>query len=277
MGQPCCDQLLTNIWHGKIQDIQSTGSKHARLLIGIGTFGLLAPMLVPFREDTRQPASNGMTRSIDSPEMLLRLKDYGINYSASDKSILTYIRHLKHFHESPMVKYAYNSISYLLFLLLFCYYLLFNFEMVTNDKPMIHWTEILVIIMVTIMLIEEIRQVSESHRGISPLHTTFFVVHLSRESIDRGQIVELLHKARFLQFYPSDIVRPLLRGSYPAFDQHRQRTDIFSCEDCSRLRSRDLVHSFVRLSRHRSEDGTETGDDPQNGNSSLPPVSSSHE
>ena len=93
--------------------------------------------------------------------MLLRLKDYGINYSACDigrsnarpKSILTYIRHLKHFHESPMVKYAYNSISYLLFLILFCYYLLFNFDMVT------------------IMLIEEIRQVSESHREASSLYT----------------------------------------------------------------------------------------------------------
>jgi hypothetical protein len=72
---------------------------------------------------------------------------------------LTYLRHLKHFHESLIVKYAYNTASYIVFLLLFSYYLLFNFEIPKNEIPSIHWTEILVIIMVTTMLIEEIRQV----------------------------------------------------------------------------------------------------------------------
>lgn len=75
------------------------------------------------------------------------------------KPYLTYFRHIKHFHESPVVKYSYNTVSYIIFLLLFSYYLLFDFNIPTNDNPTIHWTEILVIIIVTTMLIEEFRQV----------------------------------------------------------------------------------------------------------------------
>jgi hypothetical protein len=104
---------------------------------------------------------------------LTRLNDYGINYSDSyawrsstfSQPYLTYLRHVKHFHESPIVKYSYNASSYILFLLLFSYYLLFNFEIPMNETPSIHWTEILVIIIVTTMLIEEFRQVT-----ISPTH-----------------------------------------------------------------------------------------------------------
>lgn len=96
-----------------------------------------------------------------------RLNDFGINYSDNyewrssecAQPYFTYLRHLKQFHESPIVKYSYTAFSYILFLLLFSYYLLFNFEMPTDDIPSIHWTEILVIIIVTTMLIEEIRQV----------------------------------------------------------------------------------------------------------------------
>jgi hypothetical protein len=72
------------------------------------------------------------------------------------KPYLTYLRHLKHFHESPIVKYSYNSVSYIIFLLVFSYYLLFAYQI---PNASIHWTEILVIMFVTTMLIEEIRQV----------------------------------------------------------------------------------------------------------------------
>jgi len=81
--------------------------------------------------------------------------------SKCSKPYLTYFRHVKHFHESPIVKYSYNSASYIIFLLLFSYYLLFNFEIPKNQIPAIHWTEILVIIIVTTMFIEEIRQVKK--------------------------------------------------------------------------------------------------------------------
>jgi hypothetical protein len=98
---------------------------------------------------------------------MFRLNGNGINYSdgyvwKSNKYLkpyLTYLRYIKHFHESPIVKYSYNSVSYIVFLLLFSYYLLFAFEIPSLG---IHWTEIVVIMIVTTMLLEEIRQVKTS-------------------------------------------------------------------------------------------------------------------
>jgi hypothetical protein len=49
VGQPCCDQLLNNIWYDKMQPFHSNLSGRIRLLLSICTFGLLAPALVPFR------------------------------------------------------------------------------------------------------------------------------------------------------------------------------------------------------------------------------------
>jgi len=86
------------------------------------------------------------------------------------KPYLIYFLHVKHFHESPIVKFSYNSVSYILFLLLFSYYLLFNFQIPQNQIPSIHWTEILVIIIVTTMLIEEIRQVIHIYLYILKLY-----------------------------------------------------------------------------------------------------------
>lgn len=79
--------------------------------------------------------------------------------SSCTTRLLSYLRKLKHFHESPYVKFSYNAISYIFFLLLFSYYLLFDFRPPTDDVPSIHWTEILVIIIVSTMLFEDIRKV----------------------------------------------------------------------------------------------------------------------
>jgi hypothetical protein len=96
-----------------------------------------------------------------------RLNDYGINYSDTYKSRIDccpkgcgqYFRRLIHFHQSPFIKFTYNCTSYIFFLLLFSYVLLFAFNMPTDDTPSIDWTEILVIIIVSTMLIEDTRQV----------------------------------------------------------------------------------------------------------------------
>ena len=51
IGQPCCDQLLNNIWYDKMQPHQSNISGRIRLLVSVWTFGLLAPFLVAFRTE----------------------------------------------------------------------------------------------------------------------------------------------------------------------------------------------------------------------------------
>lgn len=52
VGQPCCDQLLNNIWYDKIEPNQSS-SQYLQILLSICTFGLLAPALVSFRKQQR--------------------------------------------------------------------------------------------------------------------------------------------------------------------------------------------------------------------------------
>jgi hypothetical protein len=115
------------------------------------------------------------------------LNDNGINYSDSYvwkstkclKPYLTYFRHLKHFHESPIVKYSYNSVSYIVFLLLFSYYLLFTFQIPSRG---IHWTEIVVIMIVTTMLFEEIQQVKTTKTNKNIIEILF---SFSVQTIDR--------------------------------------------------------------------------------------------
>ncbi|CAF1532094.1 unnamed protein product [Adineta ricciae] len=200
VGQPCCDQLMNSIWFDKIVPFRSTLSDRLRFILAISTFGLLAQFIIPFRteqelskhdfEDHNQQKQLKINQEDDSkdeikPSKPYRLNDYGINYSDhyvwhSDKHsqrYVTYFRHLKHFHESPIVKYSYNIISYIIFLLLFSYYLLFNFNIPTDNVPSIHWTEILVIIIITTMLFEEIRQFlcQDNRSMIGKLSNTFII------------------------------------------------------------------------------------------------------
>ncbi len=90
------------------------------------------------------------------------------------QGLLNYFRRLKHFHEAPCIKFVYNAVSYIFFLLLFSYYLLFAFQPPTDQIPSINWTEILVIIIISTMLIEDIRQVDFDEKSIENKSCFFF-------------------------------------------------------------------------------------------------------
>ena len=64
--------------------------------------------------------------------------------------------------------------------------------MISPDNPMIHWTEIIVIITVSSMLIEEIRQVSREAGECGLIWD--FLVSLSRQPIFARETVELLRQ-----------------------------------------------------------------------------------
>jgi hypothetical protein len=53
VGQPCCDQLLNNVWYNKMEPLQSSFSPWFGILLSIFTFGILAPVpkLVAFRKE----------------------------------------------------------------------------------------------------------------------------------------------------------------------------------------------------------------------------------
>ncbi|CAF3112137.1 unnamed protein product [Rotaria sp. Silwood2] len=216
VGQPCCDQLLNSIWHDKIEPVQFTLIQRIGLLLSLCTFGLLAPLFVSFRKSKSAPIyfdndrkrSNKMSVNETEQETkpLLskikeRLKDHGINYSeiyawrsdSYSRRCLNYFRHLKQFHESPFIKFLYNSASYIFLLLLFSYYLLFDFKIPTNENSSIRWTEILVIIIVTTMLLEDIRHfIWQESRSIIGKFSNYFIKNL---------FASLLRFASYILFY----------------------------------------------------------------------------
>ncbi|CAF3293085.1 unnamed protein product [Rotaria socialis] len=213
VGQPCCDQLLNNIWFDKMKPFQFTLRERGQVLLSIFTFGLLAPFLIKFRENKSDSANFDNDRkknyemTVNETEQdeksLLRkttrrLHSYGINYSdghvwkqnCCSKKWSNRFRHLKDFHESPFIKFSYNVVSYIFFLLLFSYFLLFDFNLPTDGVPSIHWTEILVIIVVTTMLFEDVRQfLCQESRSIPGKFTNYFIKNPSFSLIRIGPYV----------------------------------------------------------------------------------------
>ncbi|CAF3190132.1 unnamed protein product [Rotaria socialis] len=154
---PCCVQAMNNIWFDKIYPEQSRKRNNISMGLGFISLGLLAPCLVNYRNAGGESKDESLTR---------RLQPYGINYS--DAYTLEYPRYtkivplnrymhrVKNFHQALRMKYFYHCLSYIVFLFIFSYMILFNFQLPTDKIPSIHWTEIVTIILVSSMLIEEI-------------------------------------------------------------------------------------------------------------------------
>lgn len=108
-----------------------------------------------------------------------------------------YLHQLVQFHQSPRMKYWYHCVCaeaetmndarrkrkimfcllqlfYCFFLLLFSYVLLFRFRIPRSEAPSIDWTEILLIILVSFMLIEEIHHVR--HDGYDLLRLSLLII-----------------------------------------------------------------------------------------------------
>ncbi|UJR35044.1 hypothetical protein I4U23_027820 [Adineta vaga] len=210
VGQPCCDQLLNNVWYDKLDSYQSTIIRRLLILLSICTFGLLGPLVVSYRKPDERESERfdhqhekkdhemTVNETVDEtraliPKRIQRLDAHGINYSDNNLTLTNktcslrckrYFRRLKQFHESPYIKFLYNSASYLFFLLVFSYYLLFAFDPPTDEIPSIHWTEILVIITVTTMLMEDFRKfLCQDNRSFVGKLQNYFIKDLFFSSI----------------------------------------------------------------------------------------------
>ncbi|CAF1525888.1 unnamed protein product, partial [Adineta steineri] len=157
IATPCCVQAMNNMWYNNIHPEQSKKRNKLAMAIGVFSFGLLAPLWVTFRDPPPIATDEKPEKSLQS---------YGIHYSdpyatpfhryTKYFSINNYMHRIKNFHRALCMKYCYHWLSYCFFLLLFSYVLLFNFQPPAASVPSIHWTEILTIMLVSIMLIEEI-------------------------------------------------------------------------------------------------------------------------
>ncbi|CAF3904829.1 unnamed protein product [Rotaria sordida] len=149
----CYDQTLNQIWFDKLSLSNHQLKAKVSQSLAIISFGLIAPWIVTYRKDTDESSNN--TKDDD-------LSQDGINYyvnkqNIKDEKCTIYWKRFRYFHESPMVKMSYHFISYLWFLLVFSYMMLYHLN-ARNTFNIPHWTEIYVIITVSTMLVEEARR-----------------------------------------------------------------------------------------------------------------------
>ncbi|CAF1475583.1 unnamed protein product, partial [Adineta steineri] len=150
----CFDHVLNQIWYNKLALSNISLSSKFQLFCSMVTLGFCAPKLLNYRSKD-ELYLNETREQQDKPT---RMSSSGINYYMEDDQP-TYWKKFRSFHETPLVKMCYHFISYVWFLLTFSYMMLYHFESPSNINGTLHWTEILIIITVTTMLLEEIRQI----------------------------------------------------------------------------------------------------------------------
>ncbi|CAF4602097.1 unnamed protein product [Rotaria sp. Silwood1] len=159
IAEPACIQGMNNIWFDKLHPEQKTIMQKLALLAGVISLGFLAPSVVTFRNVDKE--------TVIGESLKAKLEPFGINYSDPypleypryfelTPTLNTYIHRFEHFHLSPMIKFCYHLTAHFFFLLLFSYVLLFNFSPPKAQSPSIHWTEILTIILVSLIMAYDI-------------------------------------------------------------------------------------------------------------------------
>ncbi|CAF3454781.1 unnamed protein product [Rotaria sp. Silwood1] len=150
----CFDQTLNQVWFNKLSIANHGIFEQSRQVLAILSVGLLAPLIISYREEDFEIKGD-------------RLSSHGINYYMVKKSpkncFARFGTRFIDFHNSPMIEMWYHLISYIWFLLVFSYMMLYHCDSpATFTVP--HWTEIYVIITISSMFIEECRKLCYEYK-----------------------------------------------------------------------------------------------------------------
>ncbi|CAF1176442.1 unnamed protein product [Rotaria sp. Silwood1] len=179
------ERVMNEAWYDKLDETNHNAAEKPMIILGLLSFGVLAPFYVIYRNqqqegpeeqsplDKEEPVEQLLLTNEEPQEKLLLNKDeqlysYGVTYPMSSGysqrlTCRSYLKRLISFHESPMIKMIYDFIANVWLLLTFSYMMLYHFDP-PMDKKLPHWTEIFVIITVTTILLEHIRQFEVSSR-----------------------------------------------------------------------------------------------------------------
>ncbi|CAF1116862.1 unnamed protein product, partial [Rotaria sordida] len=151
----CFDQTLNQVWFDKLSLSNQQTSAKLLQIPSILTFGLIAPWVINYRKENEESLMN------------TNLSKQGINYYVDEKNsteapCTKYWTHFRYFHESSLIKMSYHFISYIWFLLVFSYMMLYHLDH-RNTFIIPHWTEIYVIITVSTMFCEEARKLFQEY------------------------------------------------------------------------------------------------------------------
>ncbi|CAF1197338.1 unnamed protein product [Adineta steineri] len=154
VGTACFDQTLTQVWYNKLSMRNSQTSTRPLQFLSIITFGLLAPWTIWYREKETNMQDTSLSTE-------------GINYYADKEpaksAFKKYWTHFCYFHGSPFIRMYYHFISYIWFLLVFSYMMLYHLDGPETFR-IPHWTEIYVIITVSTMFCEDIRKLIHEYK-----------------------------------------------------------------------------------------------------------------
>ncbi|CAH8536180.1 unnamed protein product [Schistosoma rodhaini] len=165
MAHPCCQDFLTNTWSGNL----STKNSVFRYIMGV-VCGLTLPFLIPKvilskpktnpttegEESSPTSEQQGSTQSNHTMKYVLTAEDAGkkgVRKTLQARTV-EYISQIRDFYMAPVVRFVYNTISYITFLILFSYLLLVDFRI------NITVVEYIVIAWVITLFIEEIKQIA---------------------------------------------------------------------------------------------------------------------
>uniref|UniRef100_A0A1I8IUM9 LSDAT_euk domain-containing protein n=1 Tax=Macrostomum lignano TaxID=282301 RepID=A0A1I8IUM9_9PLAT len=169
VSQDAPQRLLNDVWNGGISSQNATLKLFVYVVLTIACFPLYligALLGTVYSSETRQrrlAQLQQMDADQDIEELFLRraeawrrpletgLAKENIRF-LSGSSTLSCCRKLLEFHQSPRVIFMYNYLFYLMFLLLYTYVIL------TEFNPVIHPSEIMLMIWIGTLIVEEIRQ-----------------------------------------------------------------------------------------------------------------------
>ncbi|UJR11905.1 hypothetical protein I4U23_016083 [Adineta vaga] len=149
----CFDQALKLVWYNQLALSNSQLKTKPFLFFSAILFGFPAPIAMEYRK----PERHSIIENISFDLSLEGINYYNNEEDSKNWSCSKYWCRFRYFHESPVVKMYYHFISYVFFLLIFSYMMLYHIDNPAISK--IHWTEIYVIVTVTTMLLEEIREI----------------------------------------------------------------------------------------------------------------------
>ncbi|CAF1480220.1 unnamed protein product, partial [Rotaria sordida] len=149
----CFHETLNQVWYDKLSLTNSHISAKLLQILSILTFGLIAPWIISYRKENQESLNNTKDDA---------LSEEGINYyvdeqNSNEEKRTNYWKRFRYFHENPLIKMSYHFISYVWFLLVFSYMMLYRLDAL-NTCPIPHWTEFYVIITVSTMFCEEARR-----------------------------------------------------------------------------------------------------------------------
>ncbi|KAG5447154.1 Transient receptor putative cation channel sub M member 2 [Clonorchis sinensis] len=157
----CSEQYLELVWCGNIDPQTSRFSFFIGVLVGI-----LMPPLVPFtlkfavdrnrkRELEENQENEDEKRPLSSTASLSEMASAADNERPKRKGFSSYRRKLVGFYNAPMVRFAYATMSHLIFLCFFIYALLFDYKAQKNYDMT---TKLILLFWVFTYFVENVRQ-----------------------------------------------------------------------------------------------------------------------